>query len=394
MYILSLNIWFINLMRTFFYSIDKIIYNFIPTLYGFLIDIARTSVLTQADLAAVSRRIYQLLTIFMVFKVIFSLIMYVVNPDDFSDKNKGLSKLGTNIIISLSILILTPYVFSYAFQLQTIILEDDSLGTLVFGNVESDKDNKSIFNSAGDIIAYNTLAPFFVPNTSIKKLRNCASIIKNGKFNQECSGLDFDKDEIYTGKEESLAGIAEDDDSGANYNTADVANYVYGVEIKNLGLMFRQNMALATAKVGESSEKEHIFDYKFIFSTAVGIVVILLLLSFCMDVALRSIKLSFLQLIAPIPILSYIDPKSGKDGLFKKWYQMCFKTYASLFQRAKNELAKRKRNELEYHNKRKTGYEGMQNTVDKFVNKGQMFETEVDVWDKTLGRYVPTTKKY
>ena len=154
--------WFISLMRTFFYSIDKIIYNFIPTLYGYLIDIARTSVLSQADLASVSRRIYQLLTIFMVFKVIFSLIMYVVNPDDFSDKNKGLSKLGTNIIISLSILILTPYLFSYAFQLQTIILEDDSLGTLIFGDIEDEGDNKSIFNSAGDVIAYNPSMKFLV----------------------------------------------------------------------------------------------------------------------------------------------------------------------------------------------------------------------------------------
>ena len=59
--------------------------------------------------------------------------------------------------------------------------------------------------------------------------------------------------------------------------------------------------------------------------------VVLLLINFCMDVAVRSIKLAFLQLVAPIPIISYIDPKSGKDGLFKKWYDMCFKTYLSLF---------------------------------------------------------------
>jgi hypothetical protein len=52
-----------------------------------------------------------------------------------------------------------------------------------------------------------------------------------------------------------------------------------------------------------------------------------------MDLGVRSIKLAFLQLIAPIPIISYVDPKSGKDGLFKKWYQMCFKTYISLFVR-------------------------------------------------------------
>ena len=76
-----------------------------------------------------------------------------------------------------------------------------------------------------------------------------------------------------------------------------------------------------------------LIDYKAPLSTVVAVVVILLLVTFCMDVAVRSIKLSFLQLVYPIPVISFIDPKSGKDGLFKKWYEMCFKTYISLFVR-------------------------------------------------------------
>ena len=106
--------WFQTLIRTFFFNIDKLVYDFISTLYEILINIARTSILSHADLAIVANRLYELLAVFMVFKVTFSLIMYVVNPDDFSDKSKGVTKLGTNIIISLSLLILTPYIFSYA----------------------------------------------------------------------------------------------------------------------------------------------------------------------------------------------------------------------------------------------------------------------------------------
>jgi hypothetical protein len=36
-------------------------------------------------------------------------------------------------------------------------------------------------------------------------------------------------------------------------------------------------------------------------------------------------------MIAPIPILSYCDPKSGKDGMFGKWLKMCKNTYLDLF---------------------------------------------------------------
>ena len=90
MYILA-NMWFTKLIKQFFFWIDKIVFNFISSIYDLLITIARTSVLTQADIADMADRIYKLLAVFMIFKVTLSLITYVVNPDDFSDKSKGVS---------------------------------------------------------------------------------------------------------------------------------------------------------------------------------------------------------------------------------------------------------------------------------------------------------------
>ena len=318
MFVLA-NMWFQTLMRQFFFNIDKIVFNFISTIYDFLIEIARTSVLSQSDIIDMADRIYKMLAIFMIFKVTFSLIMYVVNPDDFTDKNKGISKLGTNIIISLSLLILTPYVFNLAYQLQTIILEDNSLSVLIFGEA-NEQTNESAFNSAGDSMAYITMSPFFIPNVALEGLNECSILTvkdgKNGyKFNSAC--------------EEALMSYTtnEDGDENTRFSEQTLKTYVGGVTQSNLGLLFRQDMAIAT----DAENTDYIMDYKYIFSTVVGIVVILLLVTFCLDVALRSIKLAFLQLIAPIPIISYIDPKSGKDGMFKKWYEMCFKTYISLF---------------------------------------------------------------
>lgn len=327
--------WFAKIIRQFFFMIDSIIYNGITDIYRLLIDISRTSVLSQSSIQSIANRIYELLAIFMVFKIIFSLIMYVVNPDDFSDKSKGVSKIGINIVISLSLLVLTPYIFSYAFQIQNIILEDNSLGTLIFGETDDDGDSDfSVFNSAGGDIAFYTMKPFFMPNVTISELKECITMEVDGKFNKDCSGIDFDseEDDQYTGNSESLAGLTQTESKKANYRLTDVKNYVYGVEKSNLSLMFRSQMALATAMVNNESVG-FVIDYKFMFSTPIGIIVVLLLISFCMDVALRSVKLAFLQLVAPIPILSYIDPKSGKDGMFKKWYTMCFKTFISLFVR-------------------------------------------------------------
>ena len=310
MYILA-NMWFTKLIKQFFFWIDKIVYNFISSIYGLLLTIARTSVLTQADIADMAGRIYKLLAIFMIFKVTLSLITYVVNPDDFSDKSKGVAKLGTNIVISLAMLVLTPYIFNYAYQFQTIILEDNSLATLVFGG--STEEENSFFNTAGDDMAYITMSAFISPNLSLGDIHECSILIDSDtkKFNEACK--------------EALTAQTSDQ----NFKEQTLKNYIGGVENSNLELLFRQDLVLATDEANE----EFIMDYKFIFSTVVGVVIILLLITFCMDVAVRSIKLAFLQLIAPIPILSYVDPKSGKDGLFKKWYEMCIKTFISLFVR-------------------------------------------------------------
>ena len=184
MYILA-NMWFTTLMRQFFFNIDKIVFNFISLIYDLLITIARTSVLSQADIADMADRIYKLLAVFMIFKVTLSLITYVVNPDDFSDKSKGVAKLGTNIIISLALLILTPYIFNYAYQLQTIILEDNSLGTLIFGE-QSDDD---FFTSAGADMAFITMSPFFTPDVSVEAMFECTQLtIKNsdGSVSASC----------------------------------------------------------------------------------------------------------------------------------------------------------------------------------------------------------------
>lgn len=327
MYILAKNLFFQNIMRQFFFNLDKVVFGLISKLYDLLLTIARTSPLSQGDISNMADRIYKLLAIFMIFKVTFSLIMYVVNPDDFTEKNKGATSLLKNVVLSLAILILTPFAFRYAYQFQEIILESNALASLVFGE---EKAKQGFFNTAGESMAYTALSPFFVPDTSIDKLSNCTTLIIDGKFNQECSGLDNETYMPISDTENTLYALTDAQTRDNSFSTTDLRNYVVGVEKSNMGLAFRSNIATATFKDGNQDER-YIMDYSYFVSTAVGVVVALLLISFCMDIGVRSIKLAFLQLIAPIPIISYIDPKSGKDGLFKKWYKMCFSTFLSLF---------------------------------------------------------------
>lgn len=314
--------WFLQIVRSFFFTLDSTLFNFIPQVYDLLIAISRTSILTQGQIKQFADRIQLFLGVFMLFKVTFSLITYIVMPDEFSDKSKGFGKLWQNIIISLVLLILTPYAFNMAYEFQAMILEDNTLAVLVFGD---SGDNENYISTAGEKISYTIMEPMFSPNVSVGDLFECSSMVVTNesgvrKFNENCKAILLDY-------------YQNGDSDNKSANNIFVNNYAAGVEHSNLGLFFRLEMAKATVAGNKNGGNEaFLIDYNIPVTTVVAVIVLLLLVTFCMDVALRSIKLSFLQLISPIPIIGYIDPK-GKDGIFKKWYQMCFSTYLSLFVR-------------------------------------------------------------
>ncbi len=337
-----------SIFNVLWYTLNSVIYDGVGIVYNLLLQISRTSIFEQYEINKFANRIYALIGIFMLFKVILSLITYVVNPDSLVDKEKGMANIGKNIIISLGLTLLVPYIFQEAYNLQTIILEDNALMSIVFGtNIETNE-----IDSAGDKMKFTLMFAFMQPNftendlESSNELATCASTYEyddNGKvalesngslkLNSECFGT-LESGDYSGGVLESLF-VAADYESpnkvndNQNLNDAQKStlfqNYAHAIANQNFYLLHRRD--LINAKKNEIN----IINYMGPLALVVGAAVLWILLIFCIDIAVRSVKLGFYQMIAPIPILSYIDPKSGKDGMFKKWYKACFSTYLSLF---------------------------------------------------------------
>lgn len=342
MYILA-NEWIRSVFGSIFFNIDKAIYGAIGNVYELLMSIARTTIFDQATIQTFASRVYALIGIFMLFKVTFSLVTYVLNPDSFADKEKGISSIGKNILISLSLTILTPYIFAEAYNLQNIILEENTLATVVFGTPGTNtKSNKYYISRAGEQIKFVLMYTFFQPNIEG---------YSSQEFTQSGGDINSCK-EIYAKDEDGNYKYIEGSDNQLQLNpncfgnlvnnlygnggelsskfskasaTTEYANYSQGIAQQSFGLLFREELITLQA------DNQYIINYEAPLSTAVGIATLWILIIFCIDIAVRSIKLGFLQLIAPIPIISYVDPKSGKDGMFKKWYKACFSTFLSLF---------------------------------------------------------------
>lgn len=302
-----------DLVRPLFMILDTIVYGLIATIYNLIENVTHYRLFANGEF--ITDKVYTLLSIFMLFKVSFSFINYLINPDSLTDKEKGVQHVIKNIVIMFIMLVMSPWAFRQMWGLQDAILKENVLAQFVFGDQNTkiqnqlhmwdiceklDNNYQAYAATNGDYIALMTLRTFYKPyeykelGYSVKEADWKSQI----KASSICDSVAEAKPIYYLNPDTVKAYI----DDGKLWN---------GLEDKDL----------------------YLIDYTILISTAVGIVVLLILVSFAMDVGVRLVKLSFLQLIAPIPIVSFIEPSSSKNGMFIKWLKEVGATWASVFVR-------------------------------------------------------------
>lgn len=263
-----------NFLQPLFYWLDKIIYGFIQDLYNLFFQISNVSILSDTTVADFAQRIYVIIGVFMLFKVAISLITMLVSPDKIAKSGSSLIK---KIVVALVLLVITPNIFTLAYRIQSYIIQDNVLGNLILGAASDPEQVKYAYTNGGELIALQVFKGFFHPKVTAD---NSVEI----KTAAECD--------------------EGDDDEACIYAQAD--------SVDDLGELI-------------SSEN---YSYSFLISTIAGGFVAWMLLMFCFDLAVRSVKLSFLQLIAPVPILASIN---DSDSIFKNWLKETTSCFLNLF---------------------------------------------------------------
>ena len=261
----------------FFTYIRQIFAVMLATLYGmiglFLEIVFSVAQLDSASMftsfyQGIQNRFYVIIGVFMLFKVMVSLITYFANPDKITDKEIGAGKFVTRFIVMLILLIFIPqYVFPFFSRIQVPLLS--TLGKVILNSDAALDSGKA--KSAGETIATTIFAGFFEPTDG-------------------CDG----EVEVSTGIFDTAVTMAEE----------------------------------------ACSESKDTYKYKFNFVGAISCVIpiLILLIIIGVQVAIRAFKLIILKMIAPVPIISYMDPKAIKDGGKTAVYMKMFlTTYSDLF---------------------------------------------------------------
>lgn len=290
-------------IRNFFIRIDAIVYGILEQIFQLIINLANFDLFSAGVLDEFAKRMYLILGLVMVFKLIISFIQILIDPDKLSDKESGVANILKRVVISMILIVLVPSIFSFAKQLQNrlIILipkvvlgipldVDDSqisynaTTTDSIANYVDEQGN--VLTRTGKLMAYYSFLPFFY-------------------YSEGCEGLG------------TLNGTTAPDKS-MNVEIYSVSDAVPHVNDKDGAC--------------SSTEDGYNYNYRYIISTLVGAYMVYVLVFVALKIAIRAIKFGLCQLIAPIPIASYIDPKSSKKA-FDNWVSTSVKVYLDLFMR-------------------------------------------------------------
>ena len=289
--------------------------------------------------------IYIVLGVLMMFKIILSAIQYMINPDTFDDKEKGMVGILKNAIITVLLIAFMPVVFDFAMDIQADVVA--TIPNIILGDSveitypEYDENGTPKTDSNGNTVyqATKTISREDLDATSGKAvayaiLRSFVSVSSNTENHKTPSTGDKDWNAGHRATKVGPFRITINKNNSsvpkdcANENVVDERCYeetYYNFdEIHDLA-SFKAHVADGMENGWDKGE----YDYMILISTAAGVFLVYILLSMSLDVAIRTIKLGIIQMLAPIPISSYMFKKDN----FNKFIKISGKVYADLFVR-------------------------------------------------------------
>ena len=274
--------------------IDSIIFGLIDDAYNLIYLFGSNSLIEDTVIKDVIHNLYFVICIFAFFKLAMLLVNAIINPDKLSDKEQGAGKVVINILVMFVLLIAVPIIFTESREITSFILggTDGKNGNYI---------NKLILGT--DINGEN-------PGSTMKKAAISALIFPESDFVDGTSPSDLCTGKCADAVNDYYAGMAED--------TADVP---WNVLSHYMDVKSRNS----------DGDEVYVYHYTVLLTAAVGIFITYVLFSFVIDIAIRAVKMAILEMLAPLFIVSYIDPKSAKSGPFHNWVKTTLQVYASLF---------------------------------------------------------------
>lgn len=345
--------FFASLFRELIAGLDSFIYKLLAGIYNVFFNVATADVLQAKMLKELFGRVEIILGVIILFKLVISFFSGVVDPDSVNDQKKGFGGVIKRVVVVLvMLLMIVPLnipgvtdnkkatgmaswnrnmnnhgiLFGTLYELQRRVLNENLIFKLINGKQPA-KDKEEEYNEhrdAGESFSLDVLKTFIMPNV----------IDDDANFDDECKNEGDTQCVCWYEKTASGGNASSDKDdvklAMQTYFSDDLT--IDQLLSEDVITAFCRDLSKKAADMNKDGKWKHAYyalAYSKLWSTIIGALFCVLLLSLTVDVAVRLFKLVLLEVISPIAILSYIDPASEKS--FKNWTKALTETYLALF---------------------------------------------------------------
>lgn len=354
-------------------TLDGIIYGLISSMYKVYTLLASARILSSDAFTMIANKLYVIIGVAMLFVLAYSILRAIIDPDQAGKGDMAGGKIVKGVITCVLGLALTPVIFNVLYQGQDIILKQNIIGKMFFASdskvtshediklddevlLESGevKDDDSLYDSAGNMVAVYIWQAFFYPselvdvsddditaksadyfiNPSLTAAASvgCAVGLGGAAIAAAVTAAAFLPWTLaFSGPAVAATVIA-----CAGAVVGGISNAVDLANTEKITLAEAVNYAVSTGDFGifvifANNYIEGEITYNWGFSTIVGLFVAYAFLSFSIDMAVRAAKLAYYQVIAPIPLILQILPKFKSN--FDKWLKNIISTFLEVFVR-------------------------------------------------------------
>lgn len=311
---------FSDAARTVVSLLDSVGAALLGAIYKIFYMVANATIIKGEVLKVFYSRIQLILGILMIFKLAMTILNIIINPDIIKDQKQGTGKVVTRIVVALFMLTLVipinipnaktnslnAYIndhgilFGFLYKTQDTILSENIIAKLVLG-VPSDSSTSLSVNNLDDV--GNTMA-----STVLKVF------VRINVKNEDEPICDYATEE-----KPCENTVCPDEVNASHYAEDNVDPQIILDHIND--------------DCGSGSDNRYAFVYTPFLGAVIMIIMSLIIAGFTVDIAVRAIKLAVLRLIAPVPIISYINPPKQGGGAFDNWTKSLISTYVDLFVR-------------------------------------------------------------
>ena len=313
---------FLDAFRSFLTVFDMIAVTLLGAVYKIFFLVANATIISGDVIKVFYSRIQLILGILMIFKLAMSILSIIINPDIIKDQKQGPSKIVIRVVVALFMLTLVipinipnaaehslnSYIndhgilFGFLYKAQDSILSENILAKLILGTSSDSTSDGMDINSLSDIgkaMSSTVLKVFVRINVKDDTLPAC----------------DYASDDNPCSNTICAAEVNESHYAEENVDPQVILSHIND-DCKN-----------------DDVGKRYAFAYTPLVGALIMIIMAIIIVGFTVDVAVRAIKLALLRLVAPVPIISYINPPKQGGGAFDNWTKSLISTYVDLFVR-------------------------------------------------------------